>query len=311
MDSTTQPFYAPFSSNTISLSDAVDRFLEHITIERGGSLQTSRVYRYDLEMFFNYVGTVPNQVRSHHIRMFLNFLRSDKGYATSSLRRKLACLRSFFRYLKQQGIIAEDPTLGAITPKLGQSLPRSATPEDVNRLLWTAKNLDKYPLRTYTMLQVMYSTGVRVSELCDMNIEDINFADGSIRVTGKGDKERIVLLTPPAMNAIMEYIQFRPAEGPLFLSRRNKRVSPLTVQRAVRETANRAGITSKITPHVLRHSFATHMLERGADVRVLQELLGHSNLATTQIYTHVSLAHERAVFQRTHPLAETEPEGAY
>jgi integrase/recombinase XerC len=311
MDSKTQPFYAPFSPTTISVSDAIDRFLEHVTIERGGSLQTSRVYRYDLEMFFNYIGTVPNQVKTHHIRMFLNFLRTDKGYANASLRRKLACLRSFFRHLKNEGIAPEDPTQGLITPKLSHRLPRSASPEDVQRLLWTAQNLEKHSLRTYTMLQILYSTGVRVSELCDMNIEDINFADGSIRVCGKGDKERIVLLTPPAMNAILKYIQFRPAEGPLFLSRRNQRVSPLTVQRAIRDTAKRAGITSKITPHVLRHSFATHMLERGADVRVLQELLGHSNLATTQIYTHVSLAHERAVFQRTHPLAETEPEGAY
>ncbi len=144
-----------------------------------------------------------------------------------------------------------------------------------------------------------------------MNVEDIDFSEGTIRVRGKGDKERMVLLTVPAMNAIIEYLQFRPAEGPLFLSRRDRRLSPLTVQRTVREVAQRAGVTSKVTPHALRHSFATHMLERGADVRVLQELLGHSNLTTTQIYTHVSLAHERAVFQRTHPLAETDPEGAY
>ena len=157
----------------------------------------------------------------------------------------------------------------------------------------------------------MYSTGARVSELCSMNIEDIDFSEGTIRVLGKGNKERMVLLTVPAMNAIVEYIKFRPAAGPLFLSHRNKRLSPLTVQRTVRAVSKRAGITSKVTPHALRHSFATHMLKRGADVRVLQELLGHANLATTQIYTHVSLAHERAVFQRTHPLAETEPEEVF
>ena len=310
MNAASLPIDSPYNLTTISVSEGIDRFMEHITIERGGSFQTSRVYRYDLEMFFNYVGTVPTQVKPHHIRMFLNHLKTEKNYANTSLRRKLACLRSFFRFLKQERLISEDPTTATITPKLGQSLPKSASPDEVNQLLWTAKNMDKYPLRTYTMLQILYSTGIRVSELCDMNIEDIDFADGSIRIRGKGNKERIVLLTPPAMNAIVEYIRFRPAEGPLFLSRRNKRISPLTVQRAVREVANRAGLASKITPHVLRHSFATHMLERGADVRVLQELLGHANLATTQIYTHVSLAHERAVFQRTHPLAETEPEPA-
>ncbi len=143
-----------------------------------------------------------------------------------------------------------------------------------------------------------------------MNIEDVDFTESMIRVKGKGNKERIVLLTPSAMNAILEYIKFRVAEGPLFINKRNQRLSPITVQRTIRAVAKMAGLTSKVTPHALRHSFATHMLERGADVRVLQELLGHSNLTTTQIYTHVSLSHERAVFQRTHPLAETDPEGA-
>jgi site-specific recombinase XerD len=293
------------------VNEAIDRFTEHVAIERGGSHQTSRVYRYDLEMFFQYIGVPPQQVQSHHVRMFLAHLKTDKGYANASLRRKLACLRSFFRFLLQEEMVLVDPTIGLITPKLGQTLPRSIPPEDVKRLLWAARNVEKNMNRTHTIFQILYSTGVRVSELCNINIEDINFSDGTIRVLGKGNKERIVLLTVPAMNAIIEYLQFRPAVGPLFLNRRGQRLSPLTVQRTVRAVAQRAGVTSKVTPHTLRHSFATHMLERGADVRVLQELLGHTNLATTQIYTHVSLAHERAVFQRTHPLAEPDPEGAY
>jgi site-specific recombinase XerD len=300
----------PTESPTISVTEAIDRFAEYVAIERGGSLETSRVYRYDLEMFFNFIGIIPAHVRSHHIRMFLTHLKTDRGYANASIRRKLACLRSFFRFLTQEKLVAEDPTVGIATPKLGQSLPRAISPEDVKRLLWAAKNSEKNPTRSLAIVHVLYSTGVRVSELCDMNIEDINFGESAIWVRGKGNKERIVLLTVPAMNAILEYIKFRPAEGPLFLSRRNSRLSPLTVQRTVRDIGKRAGITSKVTPHAIRHSFATHMLERGADVRVLQELLGHSNLATTQIYTHVSLAHERAVFQRTHPFAESEPEEA-
>lgn len=293
------------------VNEAIDRFTEFISIERGGSPQTSRVYRYDLEMFFTFVGIPPQQVQTHHIRMFLAHLKTDKGYSSASLRRKLACLRSFFRFLDQEKMITDNPTTGLVTPRLGQHLPRSVSPEDVKRLLWAARKYEKNPERTYAIFQVLYSTGARVSELCSMNIENIDFSEGTIRVLGKGNKERMVLLTVPAMNAIVEYIKFRPAEGPLFLSRRNKRLSPLTVQRTVRAVAKRAGITSKVTPHALRHSFATHMLERGADVRVLQELLGHANLATTQIYTHVSLAHERAVFQRTHPLAETEPEEVF
>jgi site-specific recombinase XerD len=293
------------------VTEAIDRFTEYVAIERGGSQNTSRVYRYDLEMFFQYIGVPPQQVQSHHIRMFLAHLKNDRDYSNAALRRKLACLRSFFRFLVQEEKVLVDPTIGISTPKLGQRLPRTISSEEVNRLLWAARNSEKNSSRTHTILQVLYSTGARVSELCDMDIGDIDFAEGSIRVRGKGDKERIVLLTVPAMNAIIEYLQFRPAEGPLFLNRRGQRLSPLTVQRTVREAAQRAGVTSKVTPHALRHSFATHMLERGADVRVLQELLGHSNLSTTQIYTHVSLAHERAVFQRTHPLAEADPEGAY
>jgi site-specific recombinase XerD len=138
-----------------------------------------------------------------------------------------------------------------------------------------------------------------------MNIKDLDLAEGLIRVRGKGDKERMVLLTPPAISALKEYLRIaRRRQGPVFVNRFGRRLSPLTVQRRVRELAIVAGVSSRVTPHALRHSFATHMLERGADVRVLQELLGHANLSTTQIYTHVSLAHERAVFQRTHPLAD-------
>ena len=304
-------FESPPNPIRMLVNEAIDRFTEYIAIERGGSHKTSRVYRYDLEMFFQYIGVPPQQVQPHHVRMFLAYLKSDKGYASASLRRKLACLRSFFRFLLHEEIVMADPTAGLATPKLGQRLPRAVSPEDMRRLLWAARNSEKNTSRTHTIFQVLYSTGARVSELCDMNIEDIDFAEATVRVRGKGDKERLVLLTVPAMNAIIEYVQFRPAEGPLLLNRRGQRLSPLTVQRTVREVAQRAGVTSKVTPHALRHSFATHMLERGADVRVIQELLGHSNLATTQIYTHVSLAHERAVFQRTHPLAETDPEGAY
>ncbi|MFX1317854.1 MAG: site-specific tyrosine recombinase/integron integrase [Promethearchaeota archaeon] len=293
------------------VNEAIDRFTEYVAIERGGSYQTSRVYRYDLEMFFQYIGVPPQQVQPQHVRMFLTHLKTDNGYASASLRRKLACLRSFFRFLVKRQLLPADPTAGLMTPKLGQHLPRTIPPEDVNRLLWAARNVEKEPIRAHTIFQILYSTGVRVSELCDINIEDIDFAEGNIRVRGKGDKERIVFLTVPAMNAIVEYLQFRPATGPLFLNRRGQRLSPLTVQRTVRVVAQHAGVTIKVTPHALRHSFATHMLERGADVRVLQELLGHSNISTTQIYTHVSLAHERAVFQRTHPLAESDPEGAY
>jgi site-specific recombinase XerD len=293
------------------VNEAIDRFTEYVAIERGGSHQTSRVYRYDLEMFFKYIGVPPQQVQPNHVRMFLAHLKTDKGYANASLRRKLACLRSFFRFLQQRELVSADPTTGIVTPKLGQRLPRTIPPEDVKRLLWAAQNVEKNMTRTHAILQVLYSTGVRVSELCNIDIEDIDFSEGTIRVCGKGNKERIVLLTVPAMNAIVEYLQFRPATGPLFLNRRGQRLSPVTVQRTVRAVAKRAGVTSKVTPHAIRHSFATHMLERGADVRVLQELLGHSNLSTTQIYTHVSLAHERAVFQRTHPLAEPDPEGAY
>lgn len=292
-----------------AVTAALDRFTEYVSIERGGSPGTARAYRYDLEMFFRFVQTTPEAVNATHVRTFLAHLKADCGYSSTALRRKLACLRSFYRLLRADKMVAEDPTVGVLSPQLGQRLPRVVSPNDVKQLLTAAETHHKTPLRTHALLQVLYGTGARVSEVCAIDIEDIDLSDATIRVRGKGNKERVVLLTPSAMNAILTYIRFRPAEGPLFVNRRGQRLAPISVQRVVLATAKTAGLTERVTPHALRHSFATHMLERGADVRVLQELLGHANLSTTQIYTHVSLTHERAVFQRTHPLGETPPEG--
>ena len=286
------------------VSSAIDTFVAYLSVERGGSPQTAGAYRYDLEMFFRYARVTPSEVTQAHIRRFLAHLRSDRGYASVSLRRKIACLRSFYKFLVEEGMASENPTARIVSPRLGQRLPKVVTFEDVQKLLSTARSGDS--LRTYTLVQVLYSTGCRVSEVCAMNVEDLDLVEGLIRVRGKGDKERVVLLTPPAISALKEYLgQGERSRGPVFVNRFGRRLSPLTVQRRVRELARVAGVSSRVTPHALRHSFATHMLERGADVRVLQELLGHANLSTTQIYTHVSLAHERAVFQRTHPLAES------
>lgn len=304
-----EPSTTPEDAPSSALCAALDRFTEYVSIERGGSPGTARAYRYDLEMFFRLASVEPQAVNSGHVRSFLAHLKTDCGYTSAALRRKLACLRSFYRLLVAEKMAAEDPTVGVLSPQLGQRLPRVVSPNDVKQLLATAETLDKAPLRTQALLQVLYGTGARVSEVCTIDIEDIDFGNATIRVRGKGDKERLVLLTPSAMNAILGYIRFRPAEGPLFVNRRGQRLAPITVQRVVLATAKTAGLTERVTPHALRHSFATHMLERGADVRVLQELLGHANLSTTQIYTHVSLAHERAVFQKTHPLGETPSEG--
>jgi site-specific recombinase XerD len=303
------PSAAPHLPEPSAVTAALDRFTEHVSIERGGSPGTARAYRYDLEMFFRFVQVAPQDVTSTHVRTFLAHLKTDCGYSSAAIRRKLACLRSFYRLLRADKTVTEDPTVGVLSPQLGLRLPRVVSPNDVKQLLTAAETLDKTPLRTQALLQVLYGTGARVSEVCAVDIEDIDLSDATIRVRGKGNKERVVLLTPSAMNAILAYIRFRPAEGPLFVNRRGQRLAPISVQRVVLATAKTAGLTERVTPHALRHSFATHMLERGADIRVLQELLGHANLSTTQIYTHVSLAHERAVFQRTHPLGETSSEG--
>jgi site-specific recombinase XerD len=289
------------------VSAAIDTFVAYLSVERGGSPQTAEAYRYDLEMFFRYAKVVPAEASQADIRRFLAHLRSDRRYASVSLRRKIACLRSFYKFLVEEGMVAVNPTARIVSPRLGQRLPKVVTFEEVQKLLATARSGES--LRTYTLVQVLYSTGCRVSEVCAMDVEDLDLTEGLIRVRGKGDKERIVLLTPPAVQALRAYLRGAQREqGPVFVNRFGRRLSPLTVQRRVRELARVAGVSSRVTPHALRHSFATHMLERGADVRVLQELLGHANLSTTQIYTHVSLAHERAVFQRTHPLAEAGPD---
>ena len=285
------------------VGSAIDAFSAYLSVERGGSPRTSEAYRYDLEMFFRYVKVVPVEVTQTHIRGFLAHLKTDRNYANVSLRRKLACIRSFYKFLVEEGLASENPTRRLVSPRLGQRLPKVIAFEDVRRLLATARSGGS--LRTYTLLQVLYSTGCRVSEVCAMDVQDLDLGEGLVRVRGKGDKERMVLLTPPAISALEEYLRVAGRRrGPVFVNRFGRRLSPLTVQRSVGELAEVAGVSSRVTPHALRHSFATHMLERGADVRVLQELLGHANLSTTQIYTHVSLAHERAVFRRTHPLAD-------
>lgn len=287
------------------VGEALEAFSEHICVERGGSERTARAYRYDLEMFFRFVGRGPGDVGMADVRRFLAHLKQVRGYSAAGIRRKLACLRSFFRFLMREGLADSDPTAGLATPRLGKRLPKVVSPEDVRRLVEAADSL-----RTRALLLVLYSTGARVSEVCAMNIEDVDFREGTVRVRGKGDRERMVLLTRPALEAIVDYLAAeRRSRGPLFVNRRGGRLSPITVQRSVRQAAKAAGLAKRVTPHTLRHSFATHMLERGADVRVIQELLGHASLSTTQIYTHVSLAHERRVFRRTHPLARHEEEG--
>ena len=169
------PWDSPPNPVESLIAEAIDRFLEYVTIERGGSPRTGRVYRYDLEMFFRFTNVPPQLIQQHHIRNFLVHLRTERGYSNAAIRRKLACIRSFYRFLTQEKTINEDPTVGIAAPRLGQKLPRVVSPEDVRRLLYAARNYEKNALRAHALIQVLYSTGARVSEVCDMNIEDVDF----------------------------------------------------------------------------------------------------------------------------------------
>ncbi|OYT28974.1 MAG: hypothetical protein B6U95_03065 [Thermofilum sp. ex4484_82] len=208
---------------------------------------------------------------------FLVHLKKEHNYRNTTLYRKLACLKTFYRFLVDNGYVDENVVDKVDRPKLPKRLPTALTREEVEKLLEAAeKDRDKL------IVMALYSTGVRVSELCNLKWDDIDLNSGEVRVRGKGNKERIVLMDAETLNLLKKYREKNNSSEKVFP------VSPRTVQRIIKKLAEKAGIRKKCTPHTLRHSLATHLLERGVDIRIIQELLGHSSLSTTQIYTHVS-----------------------
>lgn len=286
----------------------IDKFMNYLKVEKNASAHTITNYTVDLDVFKDFLGDKEIETVDHlSLRRFLAELRA-KNYAKRTVARKLASLRSFFRFLFREGHIKKNPITAVLTPKLDKKLPLFLDTARIDRLLSTPTDRNIAGLRDRALLETLYSTGIRVSELVGLDLGDIDFISGVIKVLGKGSKERIVPIGEPALGAIRKYIDKRMGyktedKDAVFLNKSGGRLTDRSVRRALDKHIKTCGIIEKISPHSLRHSFATHLLNRGADLRSVQELLGHMNLSTTQIYTHVTMERLKSVYDKAHPRA--------
>ena len=300
----------------------IDIFVESLLSEKGYSANTCRAYLHDIKEFESFIAgalfsdknkrkDAPvfrfDEINSMMIRSYLGFLY--KKNKKSSMARKLSAVRSFFRHLVKSGVIAVNPTDSIITPKQENTIPAYLTVDDIFRLLDSIKTNTLLGLRDRAIYESLYSSGIRVSELANLNIFDIDFKKGIIRVLGKGARERIVPIGKKAVLAIKAYREklqeksgtWSDENGALFLNRNKGRLTARSIARILKKLVNKCGLGMPVSPHVLRHTFATHMLDAGADLRVVQELLGHKSLSTTQKYTHVSIDKLMEIYDKVHP----------
>lgn len=285
----------------------IDKFINYLKIEKNVSKHTIINYTIDLEAFSAFLGEKDiNGVDHLLLRRFLAEMRA-KAYAKRTIARKLASLRSFFKFLYREGHIKANPITAISSPKLDKKLPKFLDVEKVTKLILTPDTKTESGLRDRAMLETLYSTGIRVSELVGLDTGDIDFISGVLKVFGKGSKERIVPIGDEAVNAIRRYMDRRNKrvkdKDAVFLNNHGSRLTDRSVRRVLDKYIRACSIEEKISPHSLRHSFATHLLDRGADLRSVQELLGHMNLSTTQIYTHVTMERLKSVYDKAHPRA--------
>ena len=268
-----------------------------VAVEQLPMVDTTPAHAEDLLM-----NAVPDDVRN-----YLQFM-PENNYSKATMARKLATLRSFFKFLNRRSMTQNNPMITIRTPKQEKRLPKFMTEEQIIKLLQTPRDTDILGARDKAMLECMYSTGIRVSELVGLNMEDVDFAGSVIRVRGKGRKERLSPMGQTAIAAIQKYLAMRGGmvkdalpTGPMFVNKHGQRLSTRSVRRKLDKYLIEAGLDPDISPHTLRHSFATHMLNHGADLRSVQELLGHQSLSTTQIYTHLTTTHIKQVYDAAHP----------
>ncbi|PWG53084.1 site-specific tyrosine recombinase XerD [Ligilactobacillus salivarius] len=288
-------------------------YLHYLKVERGLSENTINSYGIDLKLFLEYLreNEIPsfNQVNKEVI---VNYMQSEKNNnkANSSILRSVSSLRKFFQYLAQEKIIEKDPMLLIDTPKKKQHLPQVLTKEEVEKLLRSPNTGQVLGLRDRAMLELMYATGLRISEIINLKLEDLHLTMGTLQTLGKGHKERIVPVGDEAIKWVNRYLEeARPKllkqkrSNYLFLNFHGNNLTRQGVWKNLKAEVRKAGIQKNITPHTLRHSFATHILENGADLRIVQELLGHADISTTQIYTHLSNKQLADIYNRAHPRA--------
>src|SRR3989338_11572306 len=290
----------------MKLENARDQFLLYLQGEKNASPHTVKNYGVDLAEFIIVTGEkTAREVDYIAIRKFLAHLK-EKGYSKSTISRKLACLRSFFKFLTRENVVANNPAVGIATPKREKKLPSFLEVQEIENILDAASGASLSSKRDRALLETLYSSGIRVSELVGLNMEDTDVLGGVLRIRGKGKKERMVPIGRKAQEAIREYMEKRgndygKAGGALFLNKNSTRLTDRSVRRILIKYVRKTSLHKDVSPHTLRHTFSTHLLDRGADLRSVQELLGHENLSTTQIYTHVSTQRLKDVYDKAHP----------
>lgn len=294
------------------LQDQIDDYLRFSQVERGLSTNTIGAYRQDLEEYLSFIkkeGMSSWPTEASDVDAFLARQR-DLNKATSSISRLISSMRKFYQWLARQNIQKLNPMLEIDLPKKERRLPTALSREEVNRLLEQPDVEQKLGLRDRAILETLYATGMRVSELINLELQDIHEDLGLIRVLGKGSKERLIPISPVALHWIDKYqkqvrdpliLKSGKNDEHLFLNNRGGKLTRQAIWQMIKKYCQMAGITKDVTPHTLRHTFATHLLENGADLRVVQEILGHSDISTTQIYTNLSQKHILQVYQKTHP----------
>ncbi len=302
------------------MKEEIDSFLNYLTVEKGFSNNTIEAYHNDLNQLVAFAGLEANKrsvmpswnnFRREDILSYLLDLK-ERNYAVTTVARKIAAVKSFFAFLIAEGNIINNPMENITSPKVGKSLPDAISISQVRQLIdQPTKSSTPEAQRDRAMLELLYASGMRVSELVSLNLNDIDIRGGSVRCFGKGNKERLVPIYQQAAKAVQEYItQVRPhlvhsnVEQALFVNLRGDRLTRQGLWQILKAYAKSAGLSKQVTPHTLRHSFATHMLSGGADLRSVQELLGHANISTTQIYTHLTSEHIRRTYDKAHPRAK-------
>ncbi|MBU4343273.1 MAG: tyrosine recombinase XerC [Candidatus Omnitrophica bacterium] len=286
----------------------IQKFITYLEIEKNASQHTITNYLIDLKEFDGSIkDKALDKVSYIDVRLFLARMK-EKKFSKRTVARKMACLRSFFKFLCREGYTKNNPAAGLQTPKLDRRLPIFLDTGQVVKLIESPDRSDVYGLRDRAILETLYSSGIRVGELVGLNRDNVDFIGGVLKVYGKGKKERLAPIGEGACRAVRNYLEKAPLidikdKKAVFLNKSGRRMSDRAVRRVMEKYIRKTSLNEKISPHSLRHSFATHLLDRGADLRSVQELLGHANLSTTQIYTHVTTERLKAIYEKVHPRA--------